>query len=138
MPKLDVRILELTDGTALRICATWNAIKRVQAATGFDVTDSDQAGRSIVQHLFDSLPKVVHCLIYGPQRDEFTPDQLGDLIEVRDAARVIEELMASINPREQVPAAVAAEGQQNIPFVNGVPEPSVSISNAPMPSGGTT
>jgi len=135
MPKLDTKTLRLSDGTELTLCATWNALLRIRKAVGFDLTetDADKATRNTAK-LMEDLPKVIQALLAtAQQRDEVTTEFLGDAILVHDAPRIFGEVMRSIQPDK--PEGDKPEGQQNIPFVNGVPEPSVSISNAPMPLG---
>ena len=135
MPKLDTKTLRLSDGTELTICATWNALLRIRKAVGFDLTETDSGTvKRNTLKLMEDLPKVIQALLTTEkQREEVTTEFLGDAILVHDASRIFEEVMRSIQPDK--PEGDKPEGQQNVPFVNGVPEPSVSISNAPMPLG---
>ena len=129
MPKLDTKRLVLSDGTELLLCATWNALLRIRKAVGFDLSDTAQAAEISTVKLMEALPQVIQALLAtAQQREEYTPERLGDAIAVHDAPRIFGDVMKAMQPDKP-------EGQQNIPFVNGVPGPSVSISNAPMPLG---
>lgn len=113
MPKLDVKTICLSDGTELTVCWTWAAAERLRKAAGVDLI-----GGSEVNAIVKNLPVVIHSmLVVKEDREKYTPEDFAERIAFADLGRLSDEVFGSMFP--DAPKPSKAEGQQNVPFVNG-------------------
>ena len=128
MPRLDAKKLRLSDDTEISIRFSWQAAYRFREATGIDIADTQMDPREKVKRINQNLGALIHSILESKEdRAKMAAEDIGERIGFEDMPRIVEEIFGMLNP--------GTEGQQNAPFVNGVPSVSDSISKPPMPSG---
>ena len=129
MPRLDIKTIQLSDGSEHRIRFTWQAVHRFREATKIDMfveTETDR--RRLAVELNNHLATLIHSLLATKEaREAITPEEIGEAIDYPDTNRIMEDVYGTLKSGK--------EGQQNVPFVNGVAGADYP-SNPPTPSGG--